>query len=180
MRGVSAPLPPFRWRNRLLPRKAGGRRARRLRELWTHHIHSPRPDREEAACVLPSRPTNTLHRELWMQPALPVLPEPFDFAGGRRLGAVPARNAGGTRRRRAEDQGRARQHRPRIHIQRAARRLGVREGLREGDSRDIPLHVTRFFPRFQMSDSHPTPVTTVRRLADVARQRLRRVLTGNC
>ena len=47
-------------------------------------------------------------------------------------------------------------------------------------SPDIPLHVTRFFPRFQMSDSHPTPVTTVRRLADVARQRLRRVLTGNC
>ena len=44
----------------------------------------------------------------------------------------------------------------------------------------IPLHVTRFFPRFQMMDSHPTPVATVRRLAETARQRLSRVLTGNC
>ena len=47
-------------------------------------------------------------------------------------------------------------------------------------SPDIPLHVTRFFPRFQMSDAMPTPVETVRRLADVARRRLSRVLVGNC
>ena len=47
-------------------------------------------------------------------------------------------------------------------------------------SPDIPLHVTRFFPRFQMQDSHPTPVPDVYRLADVARQKLKRVLTGNC
>ena len=47
-------------------------------------------------------------------------------------------------------------------------------------SPDIPLHVTRFFPRFQMQDSHPTPVSDVCRLADIARQRLSRVLTGNC
>ena len=47
-------------------------------------------------------------------------------------------------------------------------------------SPDIPLHVTRFFPRFQMADSSPTPVATVRRLADVARRRLSRVLVGNC
>ena len=47
-------------------------------------------------------------------------------------------------------------------------------------SPDIPLHVTRFFPRFQMQDSHPTPVSDVYRLADIARQRLSRVLTGNC
>ena len=47
-------------------------------------------------------------------------------------------------------------------------------------SSDIPLHVTRFFPRFQMSDSAPTPVAAVRRLADVARRRLSRVLVGNC
>ena len=47
-------------------------------------------------------------------------------------------------------------------------------------SPDIPLHVTRFFPRFQMQDSHPTPVYDVCRLADIARQRLARVLTGNC
>ena len=47
-------------------------------------------------------------------------------------------------------------------------------------SPDIPLHVTRFFPRYQMTDAQPTPITTVHRLADIARQRLHRVLTGNC
>ena len=47
-------------------------------------------------------------------------------------------------------------------------------------SPNIPLHVTRFFPRFQMQDSNPTPVSDVYRLADVARQKLTRVLTGNC
>ena len=47
-------------------------------------------------------------------------------------------------------------------------------------SPDIPLHVTRFFPRYQMTDAQPTPITTVHRLADIARQQLRRVLTGNC
>ena len=43
----------------------------------------------------------------------------------------------------------------------------------------IPLHVTRFFPRFQMIGSEPTPPAAVRRLAEVARGRLRHVLTGN-
>lgn len=47
-------------------------------------------------------------------------------------------------------------------------------------SPDIPLHVTRFFPRFRLQDASPTPVATVRRLADIARTRLRRVLVGNC
>ena len=47
-------------------------------------------------------------------------------------------------------------------------------------SPDIPLHVTRFFPRFRMMDAQPTPVATVHRLAAVARRTLRRVLTGNC
>ena len=47
-------------------------------------------------------------------------------------------------------------------------------------SPEIPLHVTRFFPRWRMADAQPTPVATVRHLADVARARLRRVLTGNC
>ena len=47
-------------------------------------------------------------------------------------------------------------------------------------SPDLPLHVTRFFPRWRFLDAPPTPVATVRRLADVARRRLRRVLVGNC
>ena len=46
-------------------------------------------------------------------------------------------------------------------------------------SPDIPLHVTRFFPRFQMTAAQPTPVAVVRRLAEVARGRLKRVLAGN-
>ena len=47
-------------------------------------------------------------------------------------------------------------------------------------SPEIPLHVTRFFPRFRLSDSAPTLVVTVHRLAAVARRRLSRVLVGNC
>ena len=47
-------------------------------------------------------------------------------------------------------------------------------------SPDIPLHVTRFFPRWRMADAQPTPVATVRHLADVVGRRLRHVLTGNC
>ena len=46
--------------------------------------------------------------------------------------------------------------------------------------RDIPLHVTRFFPRFHMTDRPPTEVARVYRLADVAREKLRHVYTGNC
>ena len=45
---------------------------------------------------------------------------------------------------------------------------------------DIPLHISRFFPRHHMTDCSPTPVETVYRLADVARERLRYVYTGNC
>ncbi len=47
-------------------------------------------------------------------------------------------------------------------------------------SPEIPLHVTRFFPRFRLASSAPTLVATVRRLAAVARRRLSRVLVGNC
>ena len=45
---------------------------------------------------------------------------------------------------------------------------------------DIPLHVSRFFPRHRMADRPPTPVETVCRLADAARERLQHVYTGNC
>ena len=47
-------------------------------------------------------------------------------------------------------------------------------------SPEIPLHVTRFFPRFRLTSSAPTLVVTVHRLAAVARRRLSRVLVGNC
>ena len=47
-------------------------------------------------------------------------------------------------------------------------------------SPDIPLHLSRFFPRYRMTDRLPTPVETVYRLADAARETLRYVYTGNC
>ena len=48
------------------------------------------------------------------------------------------------------------------------------------DGRNIPLHVSRFFPRFHMKDSMPTQVSTVYGLADIAREKLNYVYTGNC
>lgn len=47
-------------------------------------------------------------------------------------------------------------------------------------SPDIPLHISRFFPRHLMSDLPATPVDTVYRLAGLAREKLRYVYTGNC
>lgn len=44
----------------------------------------------------------------------------------------------------------------------------------------IPLHISRFFPRHHMSDAVPTPVDTVYHLADIAREHLQFVYTGNC
>lgn len=49
-----------------------------------------------------------------------------------------------------------------------------------GVSPDIPLHISRFFPRYRMTDRPPTPAETVYRLADAARETLRYVYTGNC
>ena len=45
---------------------------------------------------------------------------------------------------------------------------------------EIPLHVTRFFPRWRMADARPTPVDTVYRLAERAAEALRYVYVGNC
>lgn len=44
----------------------------------------------------------------------------------------------------------------------------------------IPLHVSRFFPRHRMQDRPPTPIQTIYRLAEVAREQLQYVYTGNC
>ncbi len=45
--------------------------------------------------------------------------------------------------------------------------------------RDIPLHISRFFPRSAYSDRAPTDVTRVYELADIARKHLRYVYEGN-
>ncbi len=48
------------------------------------------------------------------------------------------------------------------------------------DGEDIPLHISRFFPRFKMTDRDATDVGLIYRLADIARERLEFVYTGNC
>lgn len=45
---------------------------------------------------------------------------------------------------------------------------------------DIPLHLSRFFPRYRMTDCPPTSVQMVYHLAEIARESLRWVYTGNC
>ncbi|NLO41298.1 MAG: AmmeMemoRadiSam system radical SAM enzyme [Ruminiclostridium sp.] len=44
---------------------------------------------------------------------------------------------------------------------------------------EIPYHISRFFPRFEMQDRGPTPLDTIYRLADVARKHLKYVYEGN-
>jgi len=46
--------------------------------------------------------------------------------------------------------------------------------------KEIPLHVSRYFPRHKMTDTPPTPLSTICALADVARASLRYVYEGNC
>lgn len=48
------------------------------------------------------------------------------------------------------------------------------------NGKNIPLHITRFFPRFKMTDRDATNVRKVYRLAEVAREKLEIVYTGNC
>ena len=48
------------------------------------------------------------------------------------------------------------------------------------DGSSVPLHISRFFPRFRMQDRNATDVRTVYRLAEVARENLEYVYTGNC
>ena len=55
----------------------------------------------------------------------------------------------------------------------------VRE-LELANEKSIPLHISRFFPRFKMTDRDATPVSKVYKLADVAREKLELVYTGNC
>ena len=49
-----------------------------------------------------------------------------------------------------------------------------------GLDRQIPLHITRFFPQFHMTDRRATDVRHIYRLAEIARGNLDYVYTGNC
>ena len=57
-------------------------------------------------------------------------------------------------------------------------RLKGKNGEAIGPS--VPLHLSRFFPRFHMTDRDATDVALVYHLAEVAREKLRYVYTGNC
>ena len=57
---------------------------------------------------------------------------------------------------------------------------GLKNAEGEKVGAEIPLHVSRFFPRFRMTDRDATEVKKVYRLADTARERLKYVYTGNC
>ena len=46
--------------------------------------------------------------------------------------------------------------------------------------KDIPLHISRFFPRSQYADRQPTPVATIYNLVDIAKVYLPHVYPGNC
>lgn len=48
-----------------------------------------------------------------------------------------------------------------------------------GISSDIPLHLTRFFPRYKMTDREPTPVETLKKLYAIAKNKLKHVYLGN-
>lgn len=47
-------------------------------------------------------------------------------------------------------------------------------------SPEIPLHISRYFPRYKLTDIPPTPVETIHRLCEVARKYLHYVYAGNC
>ena len=61
-------------------------------------------------------------------------------------------------------------------IEREARWIA---GLNGGRGEEIPLHISRFFPRHRMADGEATPVDYIYRLAETAGKYLRYVYTGN-
>lgn len=51
--------------------------------------------------------------------------------------------------------------------------------LENQTGKKIPLHITRFFPAFKLTDRAPTPVNTILRLVEVAKENLEFVFPGN-
>lgn len=45
---------------------------------------------------------------------------------------------------------------------------------------NLPLHISRFFPCFQMKDKKPTSIATIYQLEDIAKKYLNYVYRGNC
>ena len=57
---------------------------------------------------------------------------------------------------------------------------GLRNVYGGKQGREIPLHISRFFPRYRMTEKRPTDVRKVFSLVDTARQSLEFVYPGNC
>ena len=57
---------------------------------------------------------------------------------------------------------------------------GLKDTGGDAIGREIPLHISRFFPRFHMTDRPATEVKAIYHLAEIARENLRYVYTGNC
>ena len=57
---------------------------------------------------------------------------------------------------------------------------GLKDVYKNMQGKDIPLHISRFFPRHRMSGKAPTDVRNVYKLVGIARQHLRYVYPGNC
>ncbi len=51
--------------------------------------------------------------------------------------------------------------------------------LEKQTGKKIPLHITRFFPAFKLTDRAPTPVNTILQLVEVAKENLDFVFPGN-
>lgn len=51
--------------------------------------------------------------------------------------------------------------------------------LENQTGKKIPLHITRFFPAFKLTDRAPTPVNTILQLVEVAKENLELVFPGN-
>ena len=58
------------------------------------------------------------------------------------------------------------------------------EGLTDGEGtpcgQEVPLHISRFFPRFKLTDRDASDVKRIYELAELARGKLKYVYTGNC
>ena len=52
-------------------------------------------------------------------------------------------------------------------------------GLEKQYNKKIPLHITRFFPAFKLTDHDPTPVSTIMNLVKIAKENLEFVFPGN-
>ena len=52
-------------------------------------------------------------------------------------------------------------------------------GLEKQFNKKIPLHITRFFPTFKLTDREPTPITTIMNLVEIAKENLEFVFPGN-